>query len=127
MLAAGITVSVVAWGFLVYSAIDFGISARSGDDRAWWFLALASLGAVACLFLAFMLLARLARTLGLTSAETPAPHRHAASTPAATPAAGGPAAGPPLSEPTVAVTPGPEVETTAERPAVRPVGHRAKR
>ena len=42
---------VVAWGFLVWAAIDFGRTARGGHGQAWWFLALASVGAVACLFL----------------------------------------------------------------------------
>ena len=43
--------SVVAWGYLVWAAIDFGAEARGGNGDAWKFLALASLGAVACLFL----------------------------------------------------------------------------
>ena len=38
-LALGVTLCVVAWGYLVYAAIDFGASARGGDTRAWWFLA----------------------------------------------------------------------------------------
>jgi hypothetical protein len=49
----------------VYAAIDFGSSARGGDSRAWVFLALASLGAVACLFVGLMLVARLLRMLGV--------------------------------------------------------------
>lgn len=97
-LAAGITVAVVAWGFLVRSAIDFGVSARSGEDRAWWFLVLASVGAIACLFLAFVLVARLSRVLGITTA---------------------PSSRPPRGEDSSAL------EDTAERPAVRPGGHRA--
>lgn len=71
LLALGITACVVAWGYLVYAAIDFGATARGGDDRAWWFLAVASVGAVACLFFGMMLLARLTRRLGIT--EPPAP------------------------------------------------------
>ena len=47
--------SLVAWGFLVWAAIDFGRTARGGDGQAWLFLAIASLGAVACLFLSLML------------------------------------------------------------------------
>ena len=66
VLALGVTASVVAWGYLVVAAIDFGASARQGDGAAWGFLALASLGAVACLFVALILLARIARALGLT-------------------------------------------------------------
>ena len=68
-LAVGVTLSVVAWGYLVYAAIDFGATARGGQSSAWWFLALASLGAVACLFVALMLLSRLVQGLGLSGQE----------------------------------------------------------
>jgi hypothetical protein len=66
---------VVAWGYLVYAAIDFGSSARGGDGRAWVFLGLASLGAVACLFIGLMLVARLLRMLGVNrgNADEPPP------------------------------------------------------
>jgi hypothetical protein len=66
LLALGVTACVIAWGYLVYAAIDFGSTARGGDSAAWWFLGLASLGAVACLFVALMLIARLLRRLGIT-------------------------------------------------------------
>ena len=66
LLAVGITLSVVAWGYLVYAAIDFGSTARGGDGQAWLYLGLAALGAVACLFAGLMLIARLLRALGLT-------------------------------------------------------------
>ena len=66
------TLAVVAWGYLVYAAIDFGATARDGNPDAWWFLAVASLGAVACLFVGLMLIARLLRKLGLTSDPRPA-------------------------------------------------------
>ena len=71
LLALGITACVVAWGYLVYAAIDFGSTARGGDSTAWWFLGLASVGAVACLFVGLMLVARLSRRLGLTRAPAP--------------------------------------------------------
>ena len=58
------TLAVVAWGYLVYAAIDFGASARDGNPDAWWFLAVAALGAMACLFVGLMLIARLLRRLG---------------------------------------------------------------
>jgi len=70
-LAAAVTLSVVAWGYLVYAAIDFGSSARGGDSRAWFFLALASVGAVACLFIGLMLISRLLHRLGITGDRTP--------------------------------------------------------
>jgi hypothetical protein len=55
----------------VVAAIDFGGSAREGDTAAWWFLALASLGAVACLFLGLILVSRITRALGITQAPPP--------------------------------------------------------
>ena len=67
-LALGVTAAVVAWGYLVYAAIDFGAEARGGTSGAWLFLGLASLGAVACLFIGFLLVARLLRRLGITQA-----------------------------------------------------------
>jgi hypothetical protein len=73
LLALGVTGAVVAWGYLVYAAIDFGSSARGGDAQAWWFLAIASVGAVACLFFGLMLVARLLRRLGVTQAAAPRP------------------------------------------------------
>ncbi|MEO6511216.1 MAG: hypothetical protein ABIO16_09510 [Nocardioides sp.] len=79
--ALGVTLCVVAWGYLVYAAIDFGSSARGGDNQAWVFLGLASLGAVACLFIGLMLIARLLRMLGMNrddsggSSDPPAPPR----------------------------------------------------
>lgn len=63
LLALGITAAVVAWGYLVYLAIDFGTTARDGDGTAWWFLGLATIGAIACLFVAMMLGTRLVSRL----------------------------------------------------------------
>jgi hypothetical protein len=63
VLAVGVTLTVVAWGFLVWAAIDFGSQARGGEKLAWAFLALATIGATACLFLALILLTRLIRTI----------------------------------------------------------------
>ena len=65
-LALGVTLAVVGWGYLVRAAIDFGAAARGGDGRAWTYLGVAGLGAVACLFVGLMLVARLLRQLGLT-------------------------------------------------------------
>lgn len=76
VLAVAITASIVAWGYLVYAAIDFGARARrDGDDGAWFLLGLASVGAVACLFLGLMLVVRLSRALGWTHAPEPRPRR----------------------------------------------------
>ena len=76
ILAVGITFALIAWGYLVLAAIDFGASARhDGDSAAWFFLAVAAVGAMACLFLAFMLAVRLSRSLGLTAAPEPRPKR----------------------------------------------------
>jgi len=75
LLALGITAAVVAWGYLVYLAIDFGTSARDGEAAGWWLLALATIGAIACLFLAMMLGTRLAARLraGSTPPGPPRP------------------------------------------------------
>lgn len=77
VLALAITACVVAWGYLVYLAIDFGTSARAGDSGAWALLVLSSLGAVACLFAGLLFVSRLLRALGLSSHtdedDSPAP------------------------------------------------------
>jgi hypothetical protein len=73
-LALGITAAVVAWGYLVYLAIDFGTAARDGDAAGWWLLGLATIGAIACLFLALMLGTRLVTRLR-DSATPPTPPR----------------------------------------------------
>lgn len=54
---------MVAWGYLVYAAIDFGSHARRGESTAWAFLALAAVGAAACLFVALMLASRIVQRL----------------------------------------------------------------
>jgi hypothetical protein len=61
---------VVAWGYLVYAAIDFGTAARGGESSSWGFMVLASLGAIACLFVGLMLIGRL---LSLLSGNSSAP------------------------------------------------------
>ena len=66
LFALAITGCLIAWGYLVYLAIDFGTSARSGETGAWGLLALASLGAVACLFAGLLFVARLFQALGIT-------------------------------------------------------------
>ena len=75
--ALAITGCVVAWGYLVYLAIDFGTTARAGEAGAWGLLALSSLGAVACLFAGLIFVSRLLRALGLSSHpdkdDSPAP------------------------------------------------------
>jgi hypothetical protein len=73
LLAVGVTFAVVAWGYLVKAAIDFGATARGGDQDAWLFLGLASFGAVACLFIGLMLVSRVLRRLGLTNPSSSAP------------------------------------------------------
>lgn len=65
------TLLVVAWGYLVMATIDFGAEARGGRDEAWWFLALASVGAMACLFAGLILLARMLRLLTAASPSSP--------------------------------------------------------
>ncbi|MEV5001510.1 hypothetical protein [Nocardioides sp. LML1-1-1.1] len=75
-LAVGITLALVAWGYLVLAAIDFGATARhDGKASAWAFLAIAAIGGMLCLFLAFMLAVRLSRAIGLSAAPEPKPKR----------------------------------------------------
>ena len=72
LIGAAITGCIVAWGYLVYAAIDFGTAARGGSgSSAWLFMALACLGAIACLFVGLLLVARLMRALGITSPPPP--------------------------------------------------------
>jgi len=79
VIGAAITLCVVAWGYLVYAAIDFGTAAREGSSSAWTYMGLACLGAIACLFVGLLLVARLMRALGITPApsasdpDSPAP------------------------------------------------------
>lgn len=60
---------MIAWGYLVYMAIDFGSAARNGNGLAWGLLALAGLGAAACLFAGLMFATRLLASLGLTGSD----------------------------------------------------------
>ena len=73
LICVGITLCVIAWGYLVYAAIDFGTAARGGSGAsAWALLGLASLGAIACLFVGFLLLSRLLAALSEPSASASA-------------------------------------------------------
>ncbi|HEX2893411.1 MAG TPA: hypothetical protein VHO29_05350 [Marmoricola sp.] len=73
-LALGITLTLVAWGFLVKAAIDFGADARNGETVSWAFLALATIGATACLFVTLILGTKIANTLrGETAARAVVP------------------------------------------------------
>ncbi len=76
LLALGVTATLVAWGVLVYAAIDFGKEARSGEPAAWVLLAVTTLGAAACLFVTLILGARvlpLFQQSALTAAPPTAP------------------------------------------------------
>ena len=77
-LAAAATVLVIAWGYLVVVAIDFGDRARGGAGGAWFLLALAVVGAVACLFLALLVGIRLVRSLLAPPPDRPSGGRRAA-------------------------------------------------
>jgi hypothetical protein len=76
VLALGTTLCIIAWGYLVWAAIDFGRTARAGDSSAWIYLGVASLGAITCLFIGLLLVVRLLRTLNPGSAtQTPGGRR----------------------------------------------------
>ena len=70
VLALGITLTLVAWGFLVWAAIDFGARARDGETPAWAFLAFATIGATACLLVTLILGTKV---LAVLRGETPQP------------------------------------------------------
>mgnify|MGYP003485594559 CR=1 FL=1 len=72
VLALAITVAIIAWGYLVYLSILHGQDMRAGDDNAWQLVAATGIGAVACLFIAFMLIARLMRLIGVSKQIEPA-------------------------------------------------------
>jgi hypothetical protein len=70
-ICAGITLCAVAWGYLVSAAVDFGTAARaSGAGSSWAFMGLASLGAIACLFVGLLLVARLLQALTGSSSSS---------------------------------------------------------
>ena len=71
LLTIGTAAAVAAWAYLVWAAIGFGGDARDGDIRSWVMLAVASIGAVACLFAGLMLITRLSGALGRSSAPPP--------------------------------------------------------
>lgn len=62
-LGVGITLTVVAWGYLVTAAIHFGGEGRDGQSAAWVFLAFATIGATACMFAMLILASKLLATL----------------------------------------------------------------
>jgi hypothetical protein len=72
-LALGTTLCLVAWGYLVWAAVDFGRTARGGDSSSWYYLAIASVGAIACLFAGLLLVVTLLRTLRAEPVEPVAP------------------------------------------------------
>lgn len=72
LLAAGVTATMVAWGYLVWLAIDFGDQARHGSGSGWFFLVLATIGATACMFLTLVLGTR---ALKLLRGDAPPPPR----------------------------------------------------
>lgn len=62
-LSLGLTATLIAWGYLVFAAIDFGGQARDGESTAWIFLVFATLGATACLFAFLVLVPKVLATL----------------------------------------------------------------
>lgn len=71
LLCLAITACVVAWGFLVLAAIDFGSTARGGRSEAWAYLALACVGAAACLFVGMILIGKVLRATGIITDPGP--------------------------------------------------------
>lgn len=75
LVALVVTATLVAWGVLVFAAIDFGREARSGEPTAWMFLVLSTLGAAACLFVTLILGARILTMLQGREQTPPPPVR----------------------------------------------------
>ncbi len=68
LLAGGVTLTLVAWGVLLYAAVDFGQAAEKGQSSAWVFLAIAVIAASICLSLGLYLMVRIIRLLRGASA-----------------------------------------------------------
>jgi hypothetical protein len=118
-LAAGVTATLIAWGYLVWQAIAFGNRARDGESLAWFFLLIATLGGVACLFAALVLGMKLLQEYrGQALPTAPAHGHHEAAAPVAVVAETAQAA--PEPEPAPLSEPEPE-------PAPPPVGRSAAR
>jgi hypothetical protein len=77
-LGVGSLAALVAWGLLVWLAVDSGRSARGGDSGKWIYLVVASVGAVVCLFLCLWLGTVLLRRVGILEDNRPRvqTHRH---------------------------------------------------
>ena len=75
-LGLGSLAALVAWGALVWLAVDSGRSARGGDSGKWVVLAVASVGAVVCLFLCLWLGTLLLRRLGILDEPRPRVQTH---------------------------------------------------
>jgi hypothetical protein len=77
-LGLGSIAALVAWGLLVWVAVDSGRSARGGESGKWAHLAAASVGAVVCLFLCLWLCTVLLRRVGVIEDHRPRvqSHRH---------------------------------------------------
>ena len=72
-LGAGALLALAAWALLVWLAIDAGRRARGGESGDWLWLALASVGAVACLFACLWLVTALLRRVGILEPSRRAP------------------------------------------------------
>lgn len=70
-LVLGVALTAVAWVYLVGAAIDFGVLALAGSGSGWLFTSAASAGAVVCLVLFLVLVARLLRAFGFLSEYRP--------------------------------------------------------
>jgi len=75
-LGLGSVAALVAWGLLVWLAVDSGRSARGGDSGKWFYLAVASVGAVVCLFLCLWLCTVLLRRVGILEESRPRAQTH---------------------------------------------------
>jgi hypothetical protein len=65
--------TALAWAVLVYLAIRLGPDVKAGEVRAWLLMAIATVGAMACLFLPLILAGRVLEALRPRPHDTPPP------------------------------------------------------
>jgi hypothetical protein len=71
--AVAALLTALAWGVLVYFAIQLGPDVKDGEPRAWALLVVATIGAMACLFLSLILGGRVVELLRTPTVEQAPP------------------------------------------------------
>jgi hypothetical protein len=71
--AVAAVLTALAWAVLVYFAIQLGPDVKDGEPRAWALIVVATIGAMACLFLSLVLAGRVLDTLRPAAPAGPPP------------------------------------------------------